>query len=116
MNLIPAESIDYAVMEKSSNVSVVPTSFHWSDLGSFDSLYEELPKDLEGNTENENHISLNSSNNLVLGSKRVIATFDVSDLLIVDTADALLIGKKGQSQRVKELLPNIKKKSSDLLD
>lgn len=115
MKKIPSLSVDYAVMEKSPIVSVVPSSFHWSDLGSFDALYEELPKDENGNTESEEYCSINSKNNLILGGKRVIATFDVNELIIVDTADALLIGKKGESQKVKELLQYVEKIDEKLL-
>lgn len=116
MEKIPSNSIDYAVMEKSSNVSVVPSPFYWSDMGSFDSLYDELDKDKDGNTKVENLCSLNSKNNLIIGNKKVIATFDVNDLIIVDTEDALLIGKKGESQKVKELLEQVKKKDKAILD
>lgn len=116
MRDIPADSIDYAVMEKSSNVSVVPSNFYWSDMGSFDSLYDELDKDENGNTKNDSLCSINSTNNLIIGNKKIIATFDISDLIIVDTDDALLIGKKGESQKVKELLEQVKEKSKDLLD
>ena len=113
---IPEDSIDYAVMEKSKNVKVVPSSFNWSDLGSFDALFEELPKDENNNTTNPMHIAHNSQNNIVLGDKKVIATFDVNDLIIVDTDDALLIGKRGESQKVKKLLPHVKEINSKLLD
>ena len=116
MQDIPADSIDYAVMEKSQNVSVVCSPFYWSDMGSFDSLYEELAKDSSGNTLSPDHISIESKNNLVIGDKRIIATFNVNDLIIVDTEDALLIGKKGESQKVKDLLTKVKEKNSSLLD
>lgn len=116
MEQIPSDSIDYAVMEKSQNVCVVPSNFDWSDLGSFDSLYDELEKDENGNTNSDEHISLNSNNNLVLANKKIIATFDIDDLIIVDTDDALLIGKKGQSQKVKQLLEKVKQKNLNLLD
>lgn len=116
MERIPAQSVDYAVMEKSDNVKVVPSRFYWSDLGSFDSLYSELKKDPEGNTVFRDHISLNSKNNLVMGEKRVIATFDVEDLIIADTEDALLIGKRGQGQKVKELLKKVAAKRPDLTE
>jgi mannose-1-phosphate guanylyltransferase len=113
---IPEDSIDYAVMEKSENVKVVPSAFNWSDLGSFDALYEELPKDSNGNTESPIHLSDNSKNNIVLTNKRIIATFDINDLIIVDTDDALLIGKRGESQKVKQLLSQVKKLKPELLD
>ncbi len=114
MAAIPEESIDYAVMERSDIVKVVPCDIGWSDLGSFDALYEELPKDENGNTLNENHVSLESKNNLVIGSDRTVATVDVEDLIIVDTADALLISRKGRSQNVKKIVNELKRKGSDL--
>jgi len=111
MEAIPEESIDYAVMEKSTQVRVVPTEMGWSDLGSFDALYEELPKDAEGNTENPHHIGIDSRNNLVYGDQRTIATVEIEDLMIVDTPDALLVCRKGASQKVKEIVRRVKEKS-----
>jgi len=108
---IPEDSIDYAVMEKSSKVKVVPSDIDWSDLGSFDALYEELPKDENQNTINPNHVSIDSKNNLVYGNERKIATVDVEDLIIVDTGDALLVSKKGSSQKVKKIVAEIRKNS-----
>ena len=99
---IPEDSIDYAVMEKSNRVKVVESDIGWSDLGSFDALYEELDKDENGNTINKNHISIDSKNNFVYGDNKKIVTIDVEDLIIVETGDALLISKKGSSQKVKE--------------
>jgi mannose-1-phosphate guanylyltransferase len=106
---IPEDSIDYAVMEKSSKVKVVPSDIAWSDVGSFDSLYEELPKDENGNTLNKNHVSVNSKNNLIYGNQRKIATVDIEDCIIVDTGDALLISKKGSSQKVKKVVEEVRK-------
>lgn len=106
---IPEDSIDYAVMEKSNIVKVVPSDINWSDVGSFDSLYEELPKDKDGNTINEKHISVDSKNNLVYGTNRYIATVDMEDFIIVDTGDAVLVSKKGSSQKVKEVVAELKK-------
>ena len=106
---IPEDSIDYAVMENSTKVKVIPSNIEWSDVGSFDSLFEELEKDENGNSKNSKHISIGSKNNLVYGEERYIATVDVEDLIIVDTGDALLISKKGSSQKVKEIVKEIKK-------
>lgn len=108
---IPEDSIDYAVMEKSDKVKVIPSDIDWSDVGSFDSLYEELPKDDFGNTTNENHISIDSKNNLIY-SNRTIATVDIEDVLIVDTEDALLISKKGSSQKVKKIVKRLKEEGN----
>jgi mannose-1-phosphate guanylyltransferase len=109
MQNIPEDSIDYAVMEKSKIVKVVPSNIDWSDVGSFDALYDELPKDENGNTLNAKHISIDSSNNLVYGSDRIIATVDIEDCIIVDTGDAILISKKGSSQKVKRVVEEVKK-------
>jgi len=106
---IPEDSIDYAVMEKSNIVKVIPSNINWSDVGSFDALYEELEKDEHGNTQNENHISIDSKNNLVYGNERKVATVDIEDTIIVDTGDALLISKKGSSQKVKKIVNEVRK-------
>jgi len=109
MSAIPEDSIDYAVMEKSDIVKVIPSDIAWRDVGSFDALFEELPKDKNGNTLNDKHISIDSKNNLVYGKDRVIATVDMEDCIIVDTEDAILISKKGSSQKVKQVVNEIKK-------
>jgi mannose-1-phosphate guanylyltransferase len=114
MKSIRSESIDYAVMEKSQLVKVIPVDMGWSDLGSFDSLYEALPKDAHGNTSFENSIHLGSTNNLVLGTNRLVSTIDVEDLMIVDSADALVISKRGSTQKVKELVALVKKKNPEM--
>lgn len=109
MKAIRSESIDYAVMEKSTLVKVVPADIGWSDLGSFDALYDALPKDNSGNTISENVIHIGSKNNLIIGNKRLISTIDVEDLMIVDTTDAIVIAKKGSTQKVKDLVAEVKK-------
>jgi mannose-1-phosphate guanylyltransferase len=109
MKSIRSESIDYAVMERSLRVNVVPSDIGWSDLGSFDSLYEALPKDKEGNTLSENTIHVGSKNNLVIADGRLISTIEVENLMIVDTKDAIVIAKKGSTQKVKDLVAEVKK-------
>lgn len=114
MMSIPKDSIDYTVMEKSSCVKVVPSDIAWSDVGSFDAMYDELPKDENNNTQNPNHISIDSKNNLIYGNDRKIATVDIENCIIVDTGDALLISKKGSSQKVKNVVAKLKESSSEL--
>ncbi|MBA5249680.1 MAG: mannose-1-phosphate guanylyltransferase/mannose-6-phosphate isomerase [Gammaproteobacteria bacterium] len=109
MSNIPENSIDYAVMEKSDKVKVVPANIGWSDVGSFDALFDELPKDENNNTLNENYIAIDSKNNLIYGEERKIATIDIEDIIVVDTGDALLISKKGSSQKVKQVVAQVKK-------
>ncbi|MGE4383815.1 MAG: mannose-1-phosphate guanylyltransferase/mannose-6-phosphate isomerase [Arcobacter sp.] len=114
MMLIPEDSIDYAVMEKSDIVKVIPSNINWSDVGSFDALFDALPKDKNSNTKNDKHISIDSKNNLVYGNERVISTVDVEDLIIIDTGDALLVSKKGSSQKVKKVVEKLKEINSQL--
>jgi mannose-1-phosphate guanylyltransferase len=116
MAAIREESIDYAVMEKSSNVKVVESDIGWSDLGSFDALYEQYDHDDNGNaiqTDGHEPILDNAKGNLIISDKLTAVT-DVDDLLIVDTADALLVTRKGNSQKVKQIVSTLKARESEL--
>ncbi len=114
MKSIRSESIDYAVMEKSNRVNVIPADIGWSDLGSFDSLYETLPKDTSGNTVSKNSIHLGSKNNLIITEDRLVSTIDIEDLMVIDTRDALVIAKKGSTQKVKDLVAEVKKRNPEM--
>lgn len=114
MKAIPSDSIDYAVMEKASGIKVVPSDMGWSDLGSFDALYESLPLDADKNAIDPQTMHFNSHRNLVVSGKRLVATVDVDDLVIVDTPDALLVTKRGSSQKVKDVVAALKQKKSEL--
>ncbi|WP_091013132.1 MULTISPECIES: mannose-1-phosphate guanylyltransferase/mannose-6-phosphate isomerase [Paenibacillus] len=116
MESIPSNSVDYAVMEHSSNVKVISSDIGWSDLGSFEALYEQLPQDEAGNSLTDHYIQVNSSRNLVISNDRLIATIDVEDLMIVDTPDALMISRQGSSQKVKEVVNELKLRKSNLCD
>lgn len=102
---IPEDSIDYAILEKSALVKVVPVDMNWSDLGSFDSISYEL--------ETQADINISSYNNLIFSNKTT-ALIDVEDLVIVDSGDCLLISKKGSTQKVKDVVKILKDKNSDL--
>jgi len=115
MQNIPENSIDYAVLECSKIIKMIPAQFGWSDLGCFDALDQILPKDKSGNTIDSKYVGLNSHNNMILGHERTITTIDINDCIIVDTPDALLIANKGSSQKVKELINDSKIKNSQLL-
>lgn len=122
MQSIPEESIDYAVMEKSQKVKVVPCDMGWSDLGSFDALYDEVKQPglvnavLAREENSPNPICVDSSNNLLITRDRQIALVDVDDLLVVDTSDAILISQKGSSQKVKNVVAEIKKNQQELAE
>ncbi|MBN2896903.1 MAG: mannose-1-phosphate guanylyltransferase/mannose-6-phosphate isomerase [Campylobacterales bacterium] len=114
MIAIPEESIDYAVMERSDKIKVVSADIGWSDVGSFDALDAELPKDHAGNTHSAKLLAIDAHDNLVIASDRTVAAVDVDDLIIVDTPDALLINRKGSSQKVKEVVARLKQSGSEL--
>lgn len=114
MMAIPEESIDYAVMERSDKIKVVSADIGWSDVGSFDALDAELPKDDAGNTADARLLAIDAHNNMVIASNRTVAAVDVDDLIIVDTPDALLISRKGSSQKVKEVVARLKSSGSEL--
>ncbi|MDC0933623.1 mannose-1-phosphate guanylyltransferase/mannose-6-phosphate isomerase [Arcobacteraceae bacterium] len=114
MAIIPEDSIDYAVMEKSTKVKVVPSDIAWSDLGSFDALSEEYDKDENGNSIDENIIAINSTNNFVHTSERMVTLADINDLIVVDTPDALLISQKGSSQKIKAIVKELKGRETEL--
>jgi len=107
---IPEDSIDYAVMEKSNRVKVIPSDIMWSDLGDFNALSNEVE---EMTPLDSKPISIDSSNNLIISNKQV-ATIDIEDLVIIDTDDALLISKKESTQKVKNVVAALKNKNSDL--
>lgn len=113
---IPSDSIDFALMEKSKIVKMVPSDIDWSDLGSFESLYAELPKDENMNTMNDKIIGIDSSRNLIVSDERLIAAIDIDDLIIIDTPDALLVSKQGSSQKVKAVVEELRVRKSELPD
>ena len=113
---IPAISIDYAVMEKSRLVKVVKCDPGWSDLGSFDALYEEAVSGEGGNAIlAKQSMLLNTKRCLVVGGAKPIVLDGVEDLIIIDTEAALLIMRRGESQKVKDIFQEIKGKHPDLL-
>lgn len=114
MQAIPEDSIDYAVMEKSQHVKVVPSDIGWSDVGSFEALSAELPCDENGNTQTEHSVLLNAKNNLILGQNRLISLVDVENLMVIDTDDALLIAPKGSGQKIKQVVDLLKQQGSEL--
>lgn len=113
MEQIPILSIDYALMEKAKDVKVIPSDMGWSDVGSFESLSKEFQADESGNYTNVMAQFLDSKNIFCLAEKKkFIATIDLEDLFIIDTQDALLVGKKTSAQKVKNIYESIKSNSS----
>ncbi len=118
MKDIPNISIDYAVMEQSHKLKLVRSSFSWNDLGNFDAIYDELPKE-DSNAisyTKEKPLLVNSRNNLVLAHGKKIVLLNVKELLVVDTQDALLITQKGKSEEVKSIVNTLHQEGSNIIE
>ncbi|SNR60727.1 mannose-1-phosphate guanylyltransferase/mannose-6-phosphate isomerase [Desulfurobacterium atlanticum] len=105
---MPDTSIDYAVMEKTEKGVVLPLDITWSDVGSWDAFYEVMEKDENRNVKVGNVIDINTKDSLILGNKRVVSTIGIEDLMIIETDDVLLIAKKGEGQKVREVVRKLK--------
>jgi len=114
-NVLKSETVDYGIMEKARRVAVLPAGgLGWSDVGSWTSLFEVLIPDMDGNiaTNNAQHLAHETHNTLVYGggdAERLIVTIGLDDMVIVDTGDVLLICKSDQSQKVRDVVENLKK-------
>lgn len=105
---LPDISIDYAIAEKSDKVVMVPFTAYWNDIGSWDAIYEVLEKDENGNAIQGDVLPVDCKNTLVMGKSRLIAGIGLEDVLIVETDDVILVAKKGESQKVKEIVSRLK--------
>lgn len=103
-----AESIDYGIMEKSQNIFTIPGSFGWDDVGSWLALERVNRTDMDGNMLQGDVITINTSNTVVVGNKKLIATVGAENMIIVDTDDALLICAKNATQDVKRVIEELK--------
>ena len=109
----PSISVDYAIMERTANAVVVPMEAGWSDIGSWASLSALFETDREGNTTQGNVHLAGTRNTCVLGAQRVVAAVGVTDSVIVDTADALLVASKSAVQDVKIIVEQLKNGNFD---
>ena len=105
----PSISIDYGIMEKANNVYVIPSSFGWSDLGTWGSLYELSEKDADGNVSlhSEAHFHEAKNNIVVLEPGKKVIVQGVEDMIIVEEKGALLVCKKSEEQRIKQFVSEL---------
>jgi mannose-1-phosphate guanylyltransferase/mannose-6-phosphate isomerase len=104
-----AESIDYAVMEKTKDALVLPLDVGWSDVGSWSSLFDALPADPEGNVLQGDVVVFDTHDSYVHSTSRLVAAVGMDDHIIVETKDAVLVAPKERVQDVKELVAMLKK-------
>jgi len=100
----PSISIDYGVMEKADKVLLIPGDFGWSDVGSWDALWEVSEKDDSGNVCRGPVIAVETGDSLVYSPKKLVTLVGVRDLIVVETEDALLICRRGDSQEVRRIV------------
>ena len=105
-------SVDYAIMEKSGNVYVIPATFDWNDLGTWGSLYDKLDKDKNANAVVNSKVLLEDSNGNMIRSKKdkIVVVDGLNDYIIVDKDEVLLIFPKEKEQDIKKVLQNVKAK------
>jgi mannose-1-phosphate guanylyltransferase / mannose-6-phosphate isomerase len=108
---IPAESIDYAVIEKCPQsdipIQMVPLNAGWNDLGAWDAVWHVAEQNADGNAAIGDVISTNTINTLVIANHRLVSTVGVNDLIVIETADAVLVANKDQSQDVKAIVSQL---------
>ncbi len=103
-NMVPTETIDVGIMEKSKRVAVLPIDVGWSDVGSWATLLDLLPANGERNVVVGDHVSVDTKSSLVYSPNRLIATVGLTDMIVVDTEDAILVCPKSRAQEVKHLV------------
>jgi mannose-1-phosphate guanylyltransferase len=113
---LKSETIDYGIMEHATNVAVLPASgLEWSDVGSWDSLFDVLLPDEEGNVVvNSEHMLLETHDSLIYSvGKKLVVTIGLDDLIIVDSSDALLVCRRDHAQQVRQVIENLKKSQQE---
>lgn len=105
---MPDISIDYAVAEKSQKMMMIPLEgIYWNDIGSFDAIAEVMA-DKDNNVFKGDILTENCTDTMIIGDNRLITGIDLENLMIIDTPDALLVAKKGESQKVKNIVAKLK--------
>jgi mannose-1-phosphate guanylyltransferase len=104
----PDESVDYAVMEKTSQAVVVPMDCGWSDVGSWSALWEIENKDESGNVCRGDVINIDTSNSYINAQEKLVAVIGLDDVVVVETKDAILVSKKSDVQKVKNIVNHLK--------
>jgi len=107
---MPATSIDYGIMEKLDEIYMVPLDCGWSDLGSWDALSTVMNEDMDNNIHSGDVIALDTNSTTIIGDKKLIAAVGLQDIVIVDTKDALLVCRKQDVQKIKQLVGVLKEK------
>lgn len=112
---LPSLSIDYGLAEKAERVAVVPVDMNWSDLGSWEAIHQNQPKDKDGNAIQGSVVAMESQGNLLWTSQGLLATLGVENLAVIQTADATLVCDRSRTEDIKHLVSKVEESDPDLI-
>ncbi len=112
-NEMPEISIDYAIMEQSKKIAIVPLDCGWNDLGSWEAIYDISDKDEKGNSITGNVIDVDSENSLIHSTSKLVTTIGLQNTIVVETEDAILVCDKSKTQDVKKVYNELKKRNDE---
>jgi mannose-1-phosphate guanylyltransferase/mannose-6-phosphate isomerase len=113
---LPEISIDYGVLERADNVAVVPVDMGWSDLGSWEALYQQRAKDADGNMVQGDVVAVNSRGNLLWSEHGMLATLGLENIAVVQTRDATLVCPRDQAADLKQLVARVREDHRNLTE
>ena len=109
----PSDSIDYAVMEKTGAAAVIPLDAGWNDVGTWSALWEVLPRDEKGNALSGDVLTRDVTNSIIYADSRLVSAIGISDCVIVETSDAVLVVNRDHAQKVKQIVDDLKKRNRE---
>lgn len=104
----PSDSIDFAVMEHTEQAMVVPVSFGWNDVGSWDAIYQESSLDEDGNHARGDTILVDTNDSLIIANDRLVGALGLEHMIVIDTPDALLVADRNRVQEIKSVVEKLK--------
>jgi mannose-1-phosphate guanylyltransferase len=110
---VPVVTVDTGIAEKTARITVIPIDVGWSDVGSWATLLDLLPSDGNQNVVFGEHIGVDTSASLIYSSNRLIATVGLTDMIVVDTGDAILVCPKNRAQEVKHIVEQLKRNKKE---
>lgn len=112
----PTISFDYAIMEKIAPIFCVPFDLEWSDVGAWDQVYDVLKKDEKGNATSGEVVTFETKNSLLMTQKRLLVAVGLEEMCVIETEDAILVAKKKDAQKIKEVVESLKLKGRREVD
>lgn len=113
---MPSLSIDYGIAEKAENVAVVPAEMAWSDLGSWESIYQHQPRDAAGNIARGDVLAVDTQGSLLWTTHGLLATLGVSNVAVIQTADATLVCDRSRTEEIKQLVAQVQETRAHLAE